>query len=277
MSSSKVFSNSPYFQPKKILPRNDPNNTGWEENQPLGNADISGYQAESLVREYVEEHNDSDKLDRPNEVDEFDDINLKHSDGLSDSLIDEQIDAEDQIHPPPPPSEEPQVKNQEEIALQLEEAFNNGVAEGIRQVKVDYKTGTEALLSIAEELNITREKIFQNSMGEMQDLVLTIAEKIIRHSITAQDDTIVATVEDAIQKAIKSDEFYVCVNQEDYDIIQEKSPEIISKISGLENIVLKIDNSIEPGGCKVESDYCIVDSTIATQFQIISEKIKSRR
>ncbi len=158
----------------------------------------------------------------------------------------------------------------------VEEAFGRGIAEGLRRAEADYGSATIALLELCRQLDQIRETLLKNSFGEMQDLAIALAEKIIRASVLDQDTTILATVEEAIHSAVKSDEFYIYVNPEDFDTVQAKSADLVSGLSGLNNIVIKKDPTIERGGCKVESDNCTVDATIASQFESIRDKIKDR-
>lgn len=279
MSSSKVFNKTPFFQPENILQTTEKKEQGWQQ-EKFHDGPPSNYQAKPIYEDTL------------SEIPE-----LKSQESNPDPQKQQKKQTEEQPSPVPPkpekikkakPGPKPVETQQQPPAHQtpaeqvnynqlIEEARQQGIQEGLAQAALDFQTSTSALLNITEQLNHTRETILQNSIGEMQDLVLTIAEKIIRHSITAQDDTIVTTVEDAIRQAVKSDEFYICIHQDDYDVLNAKIPEILTKISGLENIFIKIDNNIDPGGCKVESDNCTVDATIASQLQILSDEIKSRR
>ncbi len=158
-----------------------------------------------------------------------------------------------------------------------EEYFTNGLQAGLERAENDYGSSTIALQSIFEQLNSIRETILSNSLVEMQNLVLQIVKKIIRQSISTQKHTILKTVEYAIQKAVKSDEFIISVNPDDYDIIKERSSDFINSLSGLENIILKPDTTVEQGGCLIESSNCTVDATISSQLDLIAENIKSKR
>jgi len=109
-------------------------------------------------------------------------------------------------------------------------------------------------------------------------MVMAIAEKVIRHSLSSeQNQTILATIEDAIRFAVKSEEFEIRVNPRDLEIIKDKKQEIINEISGLNNITLKADNSIERGGCRLESANCTVDATIGSQLQVIQEALQANQ
>jgi flagellar assembly protein FliH len=104
---------------------------------------------------------------------------------------------------------------------------------------------------------------------------MIIAEKIIRHSIDEQSATILATIEDAIRLAVRSEEFQIRINPQDHEVIQAKKKELIDDISGLDNIDLKTDSSIERGGCILESTLCTVDATVGSQLQFIREVLEA--
>lgn len=173
---------------------------------------------------------------------------------------------------PPPPG-----VPLEEVQRMLADSYEKGVQDGIQQAEEDYGAATKSMLLICQQLDTLRETILKNSVGEMQDLVLVIAEKIIRHSVQEQNSTIVGTVEEAIHKAVKSEEFFIYVNPDDYEIVAARSEELTAGLNGLKNIVVKKDKAIERGGCRIDSDTCTVDATLASQLEIISTELKRQK
>lgn len=73
---------------------------------------------------------------------------------------------------------------------------------------------------------------------------------------------------------MKSDEFTIHIHPEDYETVLKNSSEIIAGLTGLNNIVIKKDTTVERGGAMIESDNCTIDATIASQFDVIREEIK---
>ena len=157
-----------------------------------------------------------------------------------------------------------------------EEAYNKGLKDGLRIAEEDLGSSVKALSMACEQVNTLRQTVLNNSMNEMEDLVLVIAEKIIRHSVTEQDRTIVDTIEEAIRQAVKSDELIIEVNPADLAVIKAKSKEFVDSLSGLENIVVRANPAIEQGGCMIDSSTSTVDATMASQLRIIEEKIKGK-
>jgi len=284
-SNTNVFAKSPLFQPEKLVQSEKVADTGFKQVR-LSKTPSSPYQPSPLYNPNVQPPVNKAEPDRRKRSGPQ--PPAEEEDPLFKEVLPPQANEDPVPEPATPPVAEPKTKQpptpapaEPVVTVDIEEvrqeAYKKGFEEAKKQMLEEYKSSGVALLNVADQLNQVREVIIQNSIGELQDLVITIAEKIIRHSITAQDDTIVATVEESIRKAVKSSDFYICLNSEDYSVIHEKAPELISKISGLENIFLKIDDGIEPGGCIIESDNCTIDATIASQLQIIKDHLTSRR
>ncbi len=176
-----------------------------------------------------------------------------------------------------PSIEEKDEEKQQDPAVDIQaltkEHYDQGLQDGIKQMEADYGAALKALLSSCEQLNTLRDTILRNSIDEMKELVIVLAEKIIRESLASQKETVLRNVEEAIKLAVRSDEFKVFLNPDDIKTIEAHSEELVHSVSGLENIILQPDTSIEPGGCLIESSNCTVDATIASQFELLQQAV----
>ena len=162
-----------------------------------------------------------------------------------------------------------------EVEKQLKTAYEDGVQNGLEKADDDYGSAIKAFFATCQLLDTVRETIIGNSSGELQEFALAIAKRIVRTSLLDNDTTIIATIEEALKRAVKSEEFYIYISPEDYDTVAAKSDELITGLTGLSNIILKKDTSVEKGGTKIESDNCTIDATIAGQFEVILEEMKN--
>ena len=158
----------------------------------------------------------------------------------------------------------------------IEDAYRRGLQEGLANAELDYGDALRALVSACQQLDTIRETLIQNSRNEVLEFAMAIAERIVRISVREQDRTIIATIDEALQQAVKSDEFTIYLHPKDYETVSTKTEELIAGLSGLNNIVIKQDNTIEQGGAKIESDNCTIDGTIATQFDVIREELNRK-
>lgn len=186
--------------------------------------------------------------------------------------------AEDQ-----PQDEQPLAAPLPEIDLEAirQESFQQGLRhgrqEGLAQAEQDFGAAVAALQQTCEQLNTLRDTILKNSRDEIIELIFALAEAIIRHSVREQDTTIIATVEQALSQAVRSSDFTLYLHPDDVAAIKERVPDLIAGVNGLEHLAVKQDAAIERGGCRIESETCTVDATIAGQLDIIREQIKKQR
>ena len=253
MSSSKVFKKTGSFIPEKIISTKK---------------ELPGWKSVTIPAGKKDEHFVSgiNKFDYPESVYKTDfsspEATLKAGDEPESSTPENNL--------PILPLE------RQDLERLREEAYNKGLSDGLKMAEEDFGSSTKALVMACEQVNSLRETVLNNSMDEMENLVLVIAEKIIRHSVTEQDRTIVDTVAEAIRQSVKSDELVIHVNPADFAVIKSKSKEFIDAISGLENVVVQADPAIEQGGCSIDSSTSTVDATIAGQLRMIEEKIKGK-
>lgn len=256
MNLSKSYKNTPSFVPEQILPRQDDlAEPAWQDARSSSRHEHHG--------SFVPDKSDGQKTTGDTRF-----FTPQHPAGKERDLSPDHLSTEED--------------EREEIAapaIDLEQirqdAFAEGILAGRRQADEDFGTCADTLRAACDQLTHLHETILQNNTHEMHTLVMEIAEKIIRHSIEEQSDTILATIEEAIRRAVKSEEFEIRMNPEDLEAIKQKKQKIIDEISGLNNIILKADTSIERGGCLLESVNCTVDATITSQLQMITEALQA--
>ncbi|HIP39835.1 MAG TPA: hypothetical protein EYG88_10725 [Desulfocapsa sulfexigens] len=260
MSLSRFYKTNSNFQPKAILESTAP-----ASNEPVWGSIIKEEQPTSEpVPEIIKEPLTPETVS-PAPMPEAElPVDAEDSPVLDNTQEDTSESFAEEPKPP-----EPAI----DIETIRENAFTSGIAAGRQQAEEDLDNIAKTFLSMCNELDRLRETILKNSSDEMKELVLAISERIIRHSVKEQEETIIATIQDAIHLAVKSDEFQIQINPADLEVVKSQKEEIISSISGLENIILQADPNIERGGCKLESTCCTVDASMTSQIKVIHDSI----
>ncbi len=268
---SKVYKQSPLFVPEKIVSGKPQSPRGWEsvpfQKVQTNSAFIEKEKefAERLPHEQRFSGKEEKEAAQPKDKLDFSAPDPTTKEAIETQTGESGDDLAIEDNPEPP-----------DLELLREEAYNKGLEDGLARSEEDFGSSVKSLIMACREINRIRETILSNSMEEMQNLVLVIAEKIIRHSVTEQDRTIIDTVREAIQQAVKTDEFVIQVHPDDLATINTKSKEFIESVNGLENIIVRADSSIERGGCKIDSSTSTVDATIANQLQMIGNALKGK-
>jgi flagellar assembly protein FliH len=262
MSLSKYFKNSPSFKPENLVKPDETDSSAWA---PEPRNKDRPFQSQRLLPPAGSPH----------------DLALTGSSSFPQRFHENQEDDGNDLFAPPPhtlelPLDLSKYITVEAAEIKIAEAYHQGEEDGREQSEQDFGAAAQALFLACQQLDTLRETIIANSRQEVLDFTLAIAERILRLSVREQDHTIVATIDEALRRAVKSDEFTIHIHPDDYDTIVRKSGEIIAGISGLNNIVVRKDMSIERGGASIESDNCTIDATIASQFDEIREALKGR-
>ncbi len=270
MSLSKLYKENSDFKPAQLLDRSGNHSEPvWgsivqEEVTPHGN--IPNYETEPKREETPVPEQEYDTRQQP------EDAFAEAPDSVANEASPTDEKGTDEPEPVPEPLPEP-AKPEMDIEKIREESFQSGLQTGRNQAEEDFDNGAQTFANLCRELDQLRETILKNSVDEMRELVLAIAEKIIRNSVQEQCETITSTIKDAIHLAVKSDEFQIQLNPDDLNCIEKQKTEIINQISGLNNIVLLPDSTIERGGCLIESSCCTVDASMASQIKLIRDSI----
>ena len=261
MSLSKYYKDSSSFKRDELVQSSSADQTGWK---PKTNSSASPFKPGPATP--PQEQNSLPRKPTPDP-----DIINKTSPSPSDIPPRASTQNEKPSRPNVDLSNYVSLEDAEANAL---ERYQQGIQDGIEKAHEDFGSALKMLTSTSEQLDTIRETIIGNSSDELTEFAILIAEKIIRISLKDQDESIIATIQEALSRAVKSDEFTIFIHPDDYQIISDKSADLISTISGLNNIVLKTDPTIEQGGVKIESENCIIDATVASQFEAIRDEIR---
>lgn len=201
---------------------------------------------------------------RPFEFDSFD--NLGNSSGGKQTNNPEEAFQEEQKEPA-------LVTNQADggSPVDIEEAYLKGREEGLKDGEESLSTTIKALGTALEEISQLRKTIISNSSQDMLHLVLTIARQVLHCEVAVKPETILSSIERALSASISTDSYNIKVNSLDLELVKEKKPFFLARVTGLKNINFEGDDSISRGGCRVESELGEVDATIETQLEEIRQ------
>lgn len=152
-----------------------------------------------------------------------------------------------------------------------EAASKEGYSFGLEQAKEDIENLKE---SIAEFFN-AKQAVYDTIAPDIMEISFDIAKKIIKKESSQDPEIIVNSIKDILKTLSKDEEkIMLKVNPSQVAILEQRVPEMI-KISGLEAKVIIIpDEGITEGGCVVTTTNGVIDATIDTQIEIISEALK---
>ena len=178
----------------------------------------------------------------------------------------------------PGPTETPEEKKGPSIDEIKASAFQQGFAEG---EKVGFEAGTKRVDPLInsfnqglEQLKNIRREIHQKIEKEVAQLALSIAKKIVCHEVKTTEETVVCVAREALSRVENPAKIKVKLNPADLQFIQDTKFQLSHFLDDVESIRFEAEDSIQSGGCLIETDMGDIDARIEKQLQAIEESFQ---
>ena len=172
------------------------------------------------------------------------------------------------------PAENGQPHESEQISNLVEEAYNKGLAQGRAEAAAAHKDKVEqavaALNAGAEALVRVRRQDIGRMESETVRLALAVARKIIGREIEERG-LIVQVVKSAMSKVVDPRGLTMKINPQDLDAVNSFKREWLVDDDAGATLDVEADESIQRGGCIIETRLGDVDARLDQQLRIIEE------
>lgn len=160
---------------------------------------------------------------------------------------------------------------QEEAGTIKDSAAKEGYKAGIEKAQAEI---AEVRNSIIEFLK-AKQDVFEYIAPDILEISVEIARKIVKKEIEQDPEMVLRTIMDVL-KTVSRDESKITikVNPEQVSLTKEHIPSILSSVGLDIRTNITADDTIDIGGCIVQTNNGIVDATITTQLEIIKEAFK---
>ncbi len=155
-----------------------------------------------------------------------------------------------------------------------ERGFHQGEKDGYEMGKQRARKVAEQLSNILESFDNIKDSLLKYHEGDIISLIYRISEKIIGKKIESNDYDLKNIIYKVIENLSDKNKIIIRINSDDYELLKETLPEIEKKISGLKSINIVSDNSVQKGGCVVETPYETIDASINARLNNIKECIE---
>lgn len=152
-----------------------------------------------------------------------------------------------------------------------EAAAKEGYQEGIQAAKEDIQRVRESLESF---LN-AKQEVYEEIAPDVLEISLDIAKKIIKKEMNEDPTILLENIKDILKGLSKEEtKIMLKVNPSQAAMLKQEIPELMN-IAGLEaKVIIVPDENTMEGGCLLTTSNGVIDATIETQLEIISEALK---
>jgi len=109
--------------------------------------------------------------------------------------------------------------------------------------------------------------------AEVKILAVRIAERILRRELELRPEVIADVAKAALADARGRHDFVLRVHPDDVAVLEADKPGLLARLSVSAHILIRADDSIDRGGCVVESEVGVVDARLTTQLAAIERAL----
>lgn len=160
---------------------------------------------------------------------------------------------------------------QEEAGTIRDSAAKEGYKAGLEEAQTDIAKVKDAI----EEFLKAKQDVFEYIAPDILEISVEIARKIVKKEIEQNPEVVLGTITDVL-KTISRDEskITVKVNPSQVNLAKENIPQAMNSMGLDIKTSIIADDTIEVGGCIIQTSNGIVDASIGTQLEIIKEAFK---
>jgi len=151
------------------------------------------------------------------------------------------------------------------VQSEMEKAKKEGYRKGKEEGQAEL---TEEILKIRK----LKEEFFANSEPEMIKLVMAIAEKVIGKLVEEHKEAIYSIVRQAIEHSL-GDRIVVRLHPDDLKRLRTEDLQFKNILDRTKHLHFKEDDTIQKGGCVVETEVGTIDAQLENQLKAIRKAL----
>ena len=152
-----------------------------------------------------------------------------------------------------------------------ESALKEGYQAGLQQAENDMQEFRESLTQFMNAPN----DVYGYIAPDILEISVDIAKKIIKKEIEEDPQVLFNTIVDVL-KTLSKDESKITlqVNPAEANALKQAVPEILDTAGLNAKVIVLPDEEVSEGGCLVTTDNGVVDATIETRIDLITEALR---
>lgn len=154
----------------------------------------------------------------------------------------------------------------EQVGTELEKAKKKGFKEG-------HEEGLSGVTEKVMALEKLKEDFYKNAEENVIKLVMMVAEKVIGKIVNENSKAIESIVKQALEKTL-GDKILVKLSPKDYKTVTDSKFEFHDVLDRTRRLTFKEDESVQQGGCVVETEVGTIDARLETQLDAIKKALE---
>ena len=168
-------------------------------------------------------------------------------------------------------------------AQAYQQGFGDGMEKGALEGQTaGFEEATQKLQPVLDglqqailHLEQLRQKTYQSIEQEVVELALAIARKVICREVEVDKEVVVCVAREALKEVEDPGNIKIKMNPSDLQFINETKYQLSELIGNVNHVTIEPGQSIQSGGCVIETNLGEIDARIEKQLQAVEESFRS--
>jgi len=141
------------------------------------------------------------------------------------------------------------------------------------ELQQQLQTLLPALKQVVTEISVSRDNWIRQWEGNAIRLATAIAARITRREIEKDPEISLGLIRESLQLLSGNGDITLRLNPQDHSVLADQVDLLVEEVGKLATTNVVADPRISRGGCRVESEFGIVDQQIESQLARIEEEL----
>jgi len=143
-----------------------------------------------------------------------------------------------------------------------------------QEIQQQIQEALPAASALAQQIEAARQEWLATWRNQAIELAVAIAERILRRQLPLAAELPATLVQEALELATGSRQVRVRMHPDDLSALRREIEAVVAAAGQAAQSELLPDPTISRGGCRLETQYGVIDQTIEAQLARIEEELK---
>jgi len=140
--------------------------------------------------------------------------------------------------------------------------YEAGYQDGMAKAKEEASTLRAQAFEVLAQAEEIRKQTLEAMEREIIDLAVEIAEKLLSAQLKLDPSVVLQVAKEALLLVANRLDIIIYVNPLEFEVVESKKNELLSILPARAQLRVIADQSVSPGGCRIETAHSQVDATL---------------
>ncbi|MCD4652068.1 MAG: flagellar assembly protein FliH [Candidatus Cloacimonetes bacterium] len=166
---------------------------------------------------------------------------------------------------------------EKKMELSAQEAYKKGFDNGTGQTEQkflnDFSKSFQILRRTSEQFRQKVQAMYEGEKEDILSLIVEIAKKVTETEISMKPEIVLNVLQKSLKLLNDHKQLRIIVNPEEWNYVKESMKQLHLNCDLPKDLEIRTSESINPGGCKIESESGSIDADIETMFEEIRRQL----